>query len=135
LAWSSPRTWTTGELVTASIMNAHVRDNLNALRSSNPAVSVYATSDQTIPNATWTALTWDSEQLDIDSIHNPASNPTRLTSVTSGYYLVTGMAQFRSASNAVALAARIKVNGATVVAHKLVPGCSQDGNGPTIVAA
>lgn len=31
MAWTTPRTWTTGELVTAAIMNAHVRDNFNAL--------------------------------------------------------------------------------------------------------
>lgn len=28
-SWTTPRTWTTGELVTAAIMNTHVRDNLN----------------------------------------------------------------------------------------------------------
>ena len=27
-AWTAPRTWVAGELVTASIMNTHVRDNL-----------------------------------------------------------------------------------------------------------
>ncbi len=32
-SWQTPRTWSTGELVTASIMNVHVRDNLNALKS------------------------------------------------------------------------------------------------------
>lgn len=32
-AWVTSRTWTAGELVTASIMNAHVRDQLNALKS------------------------------------------------------------------------------------------------------
>lgn len=31
--WITPRTWSAGELVTASIMNAHVRDNLNALKT------------------------------------------------------------------------------------------------------
>lgn len=31
--WVAPRTWSAGELVTASIMNAHVRDNLNALKT------------------------------------------------------------------------------------------------------
>lgn len=30
MAWTAPRTWTTGELVTASMMNTHVRDNLLA---------------------------------------------------------------------------------------------------------
>lgn len=34
MAWTTPRTWTTGELVTAAIMNAHIRDNQNTL---NPA--------------------------------------------------------------------------------------------------
>ncbi len=27
MAWTSPRTWTTSELVTAAIMNTHIRDN------------------------------------------------------------------------------------------------------------
>jgi hypothetical protein len=30
MAWTTPRTWATSELVTAAIMNTHVRDNLNA---------------------------------------------------------------------------------------------------------
>lgn len=30
-AWTSPRTWTVGETVTAAMMNTHVRDNLNAI--------------------------------------------------------------------------------------------------------
>ena len=29
MAWSSPRTWVTGEIVTAALMNTHVRDNFN----------------------------------------------------------------------------------------------------------
>lgn len=33
MAWTTPRTWTTGEIVTAAMMNTHVRDNLNALFS------------------------------------------------------------------------------------------------------
>jgi len=31
-SWTAPRTWTTSELVTASIMNTHVRDNLLYLK-------------------------------------------------------------------------------------------------------
>lgn len=29
MAWTTPRTWTSSEVVTASIMNTHVRDNFN----------------------------------------------------------------------------------------------------------
>lgn len=31
MAWTSPRTWVTGELVTAALLNTHLRDNLNAV--------------------------------------------------------------------------------------------------------
>lgn len=32
MAWTAPRTWVTGEVVTASLMNTHVRDNLRDRR-------------------------------------------------------------------------------------------------------
>lgn len=31
MAWSTPRTWTTGELVTAAYLNQEIRDNLEAI--------------------------------------------------------------------------------------------------------
>lgn len=31
MAWTTPRTWTIGELVTKAVMDTHVRDNLNAI--------------------------------------------------------------------------------------------------------
>jgi hypothetical protein len=33
MAWTDPRTWTIGEKVTKAIMDTHVRDNLNSLKS------------------------------------------------------------------------------------------------------
>lgn len=42
MAWTAPRTWVTGELVTASLMNTHVRDNLNYLKSQTDAMLGYA---------------------------------------------------------------------------------------------
>lgn len=36
MAWSVPRTWVTSELVTASLMNTHLRDNLNYLHDGGP---------------------------------------------------------------------------------------------------
>jgi hypothetical protein len=31
VAWTTPRTWVAGELVTAALLNTHLRDNLNAV--------------------------------------------------------------------------------------------------------
>ena len=33
MAWTAPRTWVSGELVTAALMNSAVRDNLNILKT------------------------------------------------------------------------------------------------------
>lgn len=34
MAWTTPRTWSFGELVTAALLNTHIRDNLNILKTS-----------------------------------------------------------------------------------------------------
>lgn len=51
MAWTSPRTWVTGELVTAAIMNLHVRDNLSYLKASpafDGAITVSGTVTATV---------------------------------------------------------------------------------------
>lgn len=32
MAWTTPRTWVAGELVTAALFNSHIRDNENAIK-------------------------------------------------------------------------------------------------------
>ena len=49
MAWTAPRTWTDGELVTASIMNTHVRDNELAL---GPHLVVRKTADESVTSST-----------------------------------------------------------------------------------
>lgn len=56
--WTANRTWTAGELVTASIMNTYVRDNLDWLKT--PLESgkiVFATADFTTTSATYVDVT------------------------------------------------------------------------------
>lgn len=55
-------------------------------------VSVSSTTDQTVSNATYTALTWDSEYFDTDSFHSNVTNNSRITipSGKAGKYLVSG---------------------------------------------
>ena len=45
MAWTTPRTWVAGEVVTAALMNAQIRDNVNA---------VWPLGD---PTAAWTPFT------------------------------------------------------------------------------
>lgn len=53
MAWSTPRTWAPGETVTAALLNAHLRDNLNVLKT-----NISDSGDITLPS---------SVQTDIDS--------------------------------------------------------------------
>ena len=74
MAWTAPRTWVTGEVVTASIMNAHVRDNLKALAAdyvetmSAPwttltpvANQVYLVRCRIVGSKTVTSINWECE--------------------------------------------------------------------------
>ena len=40
MAWTTPRTWVTGEVVTAALMNTHVRDNTRYLKGLEGAVTI-----------------------------------------------------------------------------------------------
>ncbi len=59
---------------------------------------VYRTNAATISNVTWTTVDFDLERYDTDSIHDPASNPSRLTCKTAGVYYM--QAQLTWASHA-----------------------------------
>ncbi|MBN1200610.1 MAG: hypothetical protein JXJ20_02020 [Anaerolineae bacterium] len=57
MAWTTPKTWSTSELVTAAMLNTHLRDNLNALKA--PPSSRLQNFNTTISttSTTWTDLT------------------------------------------------------------------------------
>ena len=40
MAWTTPRTWNAGETVTSSIMNTHIRDNLNYIKTIPRAIVI-----------------------------------------------------------------------------------------------
>jgi len=48
MAWTTPRTWTAGELVTKTIMDTHVRDNFNAI---GPIYAKMKAVDETVNNS------------------------------------------------------------------------------------
>jgi hypothetical protein len=45
VAWTSPRTWAAGELVTASLMNAQLKNNLLALEAGRVSITSQAVGD------------------------------------------------------------------------------------------
>jgi hypothetical protein len=60
--WSAPRSWSTGELVTAALLNAHLRDNLDFLKTPPTALYIlnessdYTTTSTSFANVDGTKL-------------------------------------------------------------------------------
>lgn len=48
-------------------------------------------SDQTLPSFAYTAIAWQTEDYDTLSLHDPATNPTRVTASRAGVYEFSGM--------------------------------------------
>lgn len=86
MAWSTPRTWTTGETVTAAHMNQEVRDNLNAVLPNEVAgVSYTPTLEATTTDATATVT---GREYRVGILQFVAVRFV-LTTVGSGTYFVT----------------------------------------------
>jgi len=79
-------TFSSGDILTATTMN-EIGDNLDNQRV--PPMCILNGGLQTINNATPTALTFASEVVDTDDMHNNSSNTSRITIKTAGVYVFT----------------------------------------------
>ena len=68
----------------------------NRFRHLNTMVRVTKSGNQSINSATATAVTWDTEDYDTDTLHDTSSNTSRLTAAIAGKYIVFGVAQWAS---------------------------------------
>lgn len=81
----------------SSEQNAYVRDPLLFLFS-RPAAELRQSVAQSIPNTTWTSITFDVEDLDSDPAgtggHSTSSNTSRYVALYAGWYRVGGGVEF-----------------------------------------
>lgn len=94
MAWTPPATAAVGTLDTAALWNTNVRDNLLWLSSPPRCRAVANTTNQSIPDTTHTAVTWNAETYDTAFMHSTSVNPSRLTATVAGLYVVTSSAWF-----------------------------------------
>jgi len=85
------------------------------MKSTALGARVYNNAAITIGDSSWTALTFNSERFDNDTIHSTVSNTSRLTATTAGVYQITGHLEFEG-NDTGRRAARITLGGATVLA-------------------
>lgn len=113
MAWTTPRTWTTGEVPTAAQFNEQIRDNELFLYGP-PTCRVYNNANLTIPNATETAVTLNAERRDPYAMHSTVTNTSRVTVPIDGFYEFGGHLSYDGASSTGYRSLLLKVNGSTV---------------------
>lgn len=100
MSWSTPRTWVAGELVTASIMNTHVRDNLLEIAKIGAhRCFAHNSGTQVVSAGNTTALTLDSELYDSGTMHSTSSNTSRVIAPAAGYYVIFGYSNVTNNNN------------------------------------
>jgi hypothetical protein len=93
---ASAVSWFSNQLINAAKIQAQITDPLNDLntRTTNPLnppmAMLYQTTAQPIPNAAFTAITWDTEVVDTHNGHDLVTNPSRYTAPVAGWYHVEG---------------------------------------------
>lgn len=92
-------------------------------KSSSPAARVYNNANISINNDTATALTFNSERYDTDSIHSTSSNTGRLTCVTAGKYHASCSIRFAAHATG-SREVYIRLNGSTAIADFRIPTTS-----------
>lgn len=88
-------------------------------RTKDLSARVYHSVAQSIPNATDTALTFDSEKYDTGGFHD-AVNPTRLTAPEDGLYAISGHFKVNGMSAGNRLIISVKLNTATPLGYQSV---------------
>lgn len=76
---------------------------------------VYNSANISVPNAAFTALTFDTERYDTNGLHSTASNTSRLTAARTGVYLITGNIFWAGNAAGALREVGISVNGSTTV--------------------
>jgi len=86
---------------------------------------VYNSGNQSISNSTDTAITFDTESFDTDSMHSTSSNTSRITFTTAGTYAIGGVVQFdTSATGRRILNARLNGGSTLIVVGEQTAGSS-----------
>src|SRR6266496_2872975 len=89
MAWTAPRTYVTSEVVTASILNTDHRDNLLSI-SNAYRVTKLRRAASTAAAGSWTAITWDTEDIDELSAW-VVGTPTRVTPTGSRFIVIANV--------------------------------------------
>lgn len=120
MAFTTPKTWSVADVLTAADLNAYVRDNIKWLGTDKPRCRVRNSANIShTSSGNYQALTFNSERVDVGSMHDTGSNTGRLTVPTGGggFYAIGGCIEFAADSTG-RRGIQIRLNGSTVIARE-----------------
>src|SRR5215831_39975 len=127
MAWTTPRTWVPGELVTASMFNTHIRDNEAALYASDGTLQTNIDANTSAINSVNASLNNFASFMYQPGTWTPSFNGTGQTYVTQvGYYI--RLALFVFVSGRVKLSAKGSLSGTPVIQGLPWPMKAASGN-------
>jgi hypothetical protein len=100
MAYTTDRTWVTGEVVTAALMNTYVRDNVKWLSTDKPMVRCYNNAAISTATGVVTPLTYNTNRFDNASLHSTTSLTGRITVSTAnaGKYLTGASVEWQAST-------------------------------------
>lgn len=121
---------TTAKLATGAVGTSALTDgSLSAAKFATlPHARVYNNAHISVPNATATTLTFNSERWDTELIHDPITDAGRLTCKTAGLYEIKAQVEFAVSATGIRIL-RLQLNTATTIAEVRV--ASSGGTYPT----
>lgn len=114
MAWTSPTTRSSSDLITASIWNTDLVDNLIHLHDALPSAGVYHNTTQSLTASTDNVVVFNTERWDTDTLHSTVSNTGRMTIATAGIYLFTFTGEWATAPATCEI--EFRLNGTTKIA-------------------
>lgn len=130
----STSTYDAGALFTAAMLNGKLQApvagseistgaiNTTHISSLWPIARVGKSSTQTISSGVFTALTFDTEDVDPGGAHSTAVNPSRLTAQVPGTYFVAASVGFEGSTTGTVRTARLYRNSSAMTITNSPPG-------------
>lgn len=116
MPFTTPKTWSVNEVVTAANMNTHLRDNMAWVATDMPHCRALRAAVQTLgTSGTAEVIAFsDADAFDVGAMHNPASNNSRITvpSGGGGVYFIGCQGTF-AANSTGERRLQIRLNGTT----------------------
>lgn len=132
MPYTTPTTISTSQLVTATLMNNEWVNNI-AFLANPPSCRVFHNANQSLTNNTEATVAFNSERYDsTGTMHDNASNNSRITLPVAGVYVVTFAGVIEADNDYNYMYAYIRLNGSTILAITTLGALTDAGVSPSL---